>query len=46
MCRTWKPICDDELEAVAHDHRVVAERAGARLIDLRQPPAAPPAAPW
>lgn len=46
LCPTWQPICDDDLEAVARDHRVVTERAGVRLVDLRQPPAAPPAARW
>ena len=46
LCRTWQPICDDDLEAIARDHRVVAERAGVRLVDLHRPPEAPPAAPW
>jgi hypothetical protein len=35
LCRTPRPICDDDLEAVARDHPVAAERAGLRLIDLR-----------
>ena len=35
LCATPRPICDDDLEAVARTHRLVAERAGVRLIDLR-----------
>jgi hypothetical protein len=46
LCRTWQPICDDDLEAIARDHRAVAERAGVRLIDLHRPPDAPAAARW
>jgi hypothetical protein len=36
-CQTPRPICADDLEAIALDHRVIAERAGVRLIDLRPP---------
>jgi len=43
LCAVPRPICDDDLEAVARDHHVVAERAGVRLIDLRDGLDAPPA---
>ena len=34
-CHEPRPICDDDLEAIARAHRVIASRAGIRLIDLR-----------
>jgi hypothetical protein len=46
LCRSWQPLCDDDLEAIARDHRVVAERAGVQLVDLHRPPDAPAAARW
>jgi hypothetical protein len=36
LCKTPRPLCDDDLEAIAHAHRVVAERGGIQLIDLRR----------
>jgi hypothetical protein len=37
VCHTARPICADDLEAIALDHPVIAERAGVRLVDLRGP---------
>lgn len=36
LCLSPRPICDDDLEAIARSHPVVAERAGVRLVDLRR----------
>ncbi|TMQ18285.1 MAG: hypothetical protein E6J90_20460 [Deltaproteobacteria bacterium] len=38
LCRTPRPLCDDDLEAIAHAHAVVADRDGVQLIDLRRDP--------
>jgi hypothetical protein len=43
LCQTPRPPCDDDLEAVARDHPVAAERPGLRLIDLRAAQRAAPA---
>jgi hypothetical protein len=43
LCRTPRPACDDDLEAVARDHPVAAERPGLQLIDLRAAQRAAPA---
>jgi hypothetical protein len=42
LCREPRPICDDDLEAVARAHRVIAERNGVRLVDLGRGPAPRP----
>jgi hypothetical protein len=36
LCQTERPICADDLEAIAARHPVIARRAGVQLVDLRR----------
>jgi hypothetical protein len=37
LCRRPRALCADDLEAIALQHRTIAEQAGVRLIDLGHP---------
>jgi hypothetical protein len=37
VCQAWPAACGDDLEALAHDHRIVAQHNNVQLIELSAP---------